>query len=658
MLPLTSAGKPGECYPFLGRYGRGGSSPWWIELPDGGIALRGSGWWREARLQEAGEIPRRAPELSFWNFDADDFAHGMGVEAAVGEGEGGEGPCFGAGAEVVDGDEGGFVEGIGLGVDDVGGAGDDGAVEVAADADGAGGGDVTPAGAGVAFVADGEALGIKGCVVGVAFTPEELIVVAAFFAGEELGGEFEVFDGTGFDVDAAEVVKVMGEEPVPVVDGDVGLVGIGMAFAGFDGGVGFGGPGVFVRVVCAEGGVGVEGLFAEEGAGVGVEDKVVSFLEAEGVAVVPVAGEGGVVSGELGAPEGGAFLAGGEAGEAVAVGFFEGAVAAAAGVGDGELTSGGAADDGGVVDGGADLFTPEHFAGVFVEAVDVGPDLFGIDIVGDAGGFGLDARGGPFLDFCAGFFVGDFDVDEGVVDEEGFGLAVVVFEAWGPFAEPDFITFHVVAADGAAAVEEPDVFAVGDGGEDGAVGEAAGEGDEGGAGESDLPEDFSGIGVEAEADDIGDVFFFFEGLYGDVSGGEEAVIPNGDGAHAGLGHGGAPADVFVAGNAPVGGGLAFDLPVVVGAGGLGPVCGGGGVGFAGDEGGSDEREGEGNEEADCHGICGVDWKPKDTLYPPHPSPFFRLRRTILSWLRIMQERYSAGEFPREREWGGGTHQCR
>lgn len=194
----------------------------------------------------------------------------MGVEAAVGEGEGGEGPGFAAGAEVVDGDDGLFVEGICLGIDDVDRASDDGAVEVLADADGAGGGNVAPAGAGVAFIANGEALGVQGFVRRVSFAPEEFVFFSGFRVGEELGWEFEVFDLTGFDVDAAEVVEVMGEEPVIFTDGDVGLVGIRVTFAGFDVGVGGGHPGIIVRIVSVQGGVGVEGLFAEDGTRFGI----------------------------------------------------------------------------------------------------------------------------------------------------------------------------------------------------------------------------------------------------------------------------------------------------------------------------------------------------------------------------------------------------
>ena len=40
--------------------------------------------------------------------DADDFAHGVGVDSALREGERAERPGFAAGAEVVDGDEGGW----------------------------------------------------------------------------------------------------------------------------------------------------------------------------------------------------------------------------------------------------------------------------------------------------------------------------------------------------------------------------------------------------------------------------------------------------------------------------------------------------------------------------------------------------------------------
>lgn len=51
--------------------------------------------------------------------------------------------------------------------------------------------------------------------------------------------------------------------------------------------------------------------------------------------MIPVAGEGGIVSIEVGAPECDSFLAACEAGEAMAVWFFERAMGAAAGVGDG-----------------------------------------------------------------------------------------------------------------------------------------------------------------------------------------------------------------------------------------------------------------------------------------------------------------------------------
>ena len=84
--------------------------------------------------------------------EADQFFESSCVKVAVGEGQAGQGPGFSGRAEITDRNEGVFVEGFSVPFQDVDHADHGGNVDVLADDDRAGGGDVSPATAGVATV--------------------------------------------------------------------------------------------------------------------------------------------------------------------------------------------------------------------------------------------------------------------------------------------------------------------------------------------------------------------------------------------------------------------------------------------------------------------------------------------------------------------------
>ena len=75
---------------------------------------------------------------------------------------------------------------------------------------------------------------------------------------------------------------------MPIADDEVSLIGIGVAFAGFDGDVGLFGPVVVIGIEFPDGGASVEGLFVQEFARSCVEDEMISLMEPVDVFCVPM----------------------------------------------------------------------------------------------------------------------------------------------------------------------------------------------------------------------------------------------------------------------------------------------------------------------------------------------------------------------------------
>ena len=208
---------------------------------------------------------------------------------AVDVGERGEAPSLAGGAEVAVGDESLFVQSRGSPVEDVYGTDHGGPVDMFADNDRRGGGDVAPTTAGVALVLGGaEAVGVFH-VVGEGLGPERFFGFA-FFA-DDLRGHLQVLNLTGGKLNATNEKATERAEIVVVTHDEVGEIGEGFLRFGSSGeGLVFERD-VFAVLPKGDGDAFDEGLRAARLAGSEVEGAVSAVGEVVGGVLL----EGGVL---------------------------------------------------------------------------------------------------------------------------------------------------------------------------------------------------------------------------------------------------------------------------------------------------------------------------------------------------------------------------
>ena len=221
-------------------------------------------------------------------------------------------------------------------------------------------------------------------------------------------------------------------------------------------------------------------------------------------------------------------------------------------------------DHGRVVDGGSGLFDPDDVSGLLVDRVQVGPDIAGFDAIGN--------QLVP-LHLPTGFFVANLNREDLVADEDGFALAVGVAGERAEITFPDRSAIKVKATHRTAAIEEPDVLAIGDRRKDRRVTENPGGLNRVRPGKVHRPENPAGVRVEAVADEVRlEPIAAF--VHRTVRRDKGSVTLNRHRALSALRQGGAPENVFPTRDRPLQGRLGtFRFPIEIRPGRLRPILG-------------------------------------------------------------------------------------